>query len=230
MDHTGWKGAGFAVQWLGHALVVHSRRTRLVIDPGPSAITPPVDHLDAVILTSGRMHAIGGLLPLLGALAGARTNRALTVVHPLGDDRAPAVTAAWQHGWSDDLELVLDAVVPGQPIDVGDLEIQTFALRCGEPAWSEANAVRNLTGMGLEIRRGDARVVWVPSTVAGAQIHKRCTGAALAVLQVGAIPWPKSERPWRMTVDQAVAAAAGAEVVWLVGDDGEPVRAAETEA
>jgi hypothetical protein len=41
----------------------------------------------------------------------------------------------------------------------------------------------------------------------------------VAVIEVGRVPWPSTDTPWRLSLQDAVVAAAGADDVWLIGDD-----------
>ncbi|MEZ4236249.1 MAG: hypothetical protein R3F59_08835 [Myxococcota bacterium] len=145
------------------------------------------------------------------------------VLHvPLGDDRAAALAEVWQRGWPDRYPLVLDAQRPGAPFEVGDIAVETWAVRVGDPRWATGE-VEPGVGMALRIAAGGLVVAVALGAGPERAVQRACDGADLAVVEVGVAPWPRTDAPWRIRVDQAPLLAAGARQLWLVGDDGAPV-------
>lgn len=208
------------VVWIGGGLYVGDGVTGLLIDApeGSAAALESLDavgSLDAVLLSSGRPRAIGGLLGVLDAIGyGRPSDRALVVWSPLGEDRPGMIVDVWERGAPPNFPLVVDGEAPGALIRVGAFAIHTASVRRGEPRWVPPDVVP-VPAVGFRVS-GPVEIAYVggPATPA------LCKGAKVAVVEVGVRPWPSHPEPWRLSVDQAVRLAAGAQLVVLVGDDG----------
>lgn len=171
------------------------------------------------------MGAVRGLLGLLEALARVRSGM-LPVWAPAGEERVPSLVAAWQRGWPDRYPVMLDGSLPGQPDQIGPFEVTYAGVHHGEPDWREDRIVAAV-GSAVQVDVDGVRIVWVPGAAPGPSVRRVCTGASLAVVEVGVTPWPRSEKRWRMGVREALDGAQDAETVWLVGDDGDVVSFAD---
>ncbi len=172
--------------------------------------------LSAVILTSGRIRSVGGLLALYAALEPHRAGRPLTVHALLGEERVFAITDVWTRLWPRGFPVDLDARRPSTfelpPFGVTTQELVTGEVQGGE--------VVPMPGLGVRIRTPDLTLAFVPAARPGTGVERLCSGVELAIVEVGRLDWPKTAHPFRATVDQASALAAGAEALWIVGDDG----------
>lgn len=208
------------VVWIGGGVYVGDGVTGFLLDAPEGAATAlesldALGSLDAIFLSGGRPRAIGGLLGVLDAIGHGRpANRSLIVWAPLGEDRPSMIVDVWQRGVPPNFELIVDAEAPGAAIRIGAFTVHTVAIRRGEPQWAPPDVVP-VPAVGFRVR-GPVEVAYLggPSTAA------LCQGAKVAIVEVGVRPWPSHPEPWRLSVDQAVHRAAGAEMVVVVGDDG----------
>lgn len=168
-----------------------------------------------VVITSARASASGGLPMLLAALS-AQPGPAIDIVHLVSDQRTPLWIQAWTQGCPDGRAISVDAVMPGMPMYIEDMTIQLVGMRLGELV---AGAPRAVPGAALRAERQGDAVTWIPTCRPSTRITRLCQGSRVAVIEVGRVPWPSTDTPWRLSLQDAVVAAAGADDVWLIGDD-----------
>lgn len=186
-----------------------------------AAVGPELASVRAVVLTSGRARSLSGLVELLEALAAHRDpDLPLTLHVPLGEERGAALADLWVQHWPGRYPLTVDAERPGATFEVGALTVRTLALRSGEPDWS-AGSVRSRVAVGVSVRSGEARAAVLFGAAPEPGLERWCAGADLAVVEVGVVPWPRSDVAWRLRPDEAVAIGQGARELWIVGDDGQ---------
>lgn len=214
---------GVQVRWLSGAVYMEKDGYGLLIDAPATAVSLLEDrlpHIQSIILTSGGIASVGGLVPVLCALEATRpVDLPLSLHFAFGEERGAMMAEAWVRGWPCGYPLTLDGEVPGGRFDAGPFSIVTSGLKCGEPEWG-MKRIRPTIGLALTISAGDVTVARVPATRSTPMVSKLCRDRDLAIVDVGVIPWPESSTPWRMTVDQAVSRGSGAKCLILVGDDG----------
>jgi hypothetical protein len=224
-----FKNQDVEISWCGGGLLVEAAKSTIVLD-----CPPGVEHflpcggtgVDAVVLTSGRPQSVGGLVGLLCAASHFnRGSRSLSVYACAGEERGPALVECWQRFWRGGLDVLLDVNVPGRTIQIGEIEVLVQGLVHGEPDWS-SNSVVPAIGVSVSLRIGATQVVWVPGAAPHPGIGRLCRGVDLAIIEVGVASWPKTEKSWRLTYEEAVTHGSGAEYVWLVDDEGRRVTAA----
>lgn len=221
------------VRWVGGALWAGGPRGGVLID-APVGVDRALEEagllpsLQGVVISSSRTRSVAGLLALWDALGRAR-QRTFNVTHVLGDERTPLLAAAWAQGWPDGVGLDLDGLTPGGITEIAGVEVELVPLRMGEASWGPG-AVHPVTGCGLRLRVRGQTIAWAPTCRPGTAVARLCLGADLAVVEVGTGPWPASEAPWRLSVDDATRAGVGAREVWLVSDEGERVGGDGAEA
>lgn len=217
---------GLQVHWLHGGLYLEYQGEGLVLDAPPEAVPElerlgAMPHVHSLMLSSGRTRAVGGLVSLLCALERYRGPGApLSVRSMLGEERGPALAGAWLGAWQRPYPLLVDAIAPGSPFETGAFEVTPIPVRHGEPRWGPVSTVEPAPGHALRVCCDAGTVAWVPGAAPGPQARRACQGALLAVVEVGAEPWPQSNDRWRMTVSDALEAAQAAEETWLVADDG----------
>lgn len=205
------------VRWLGGALWVRHADGTLLID-APSGVDAllPDDGVDAVLVTSGRIEAIGGLLPLFARLDGRRRGAPLPLHAPLGDERAAGIVDVWTRLWPRGFPVDHDARRPGA-FDVAPFLVSTAPLLGGEPA---GDGVVGVPVVGVRLRADGATLAFAPACRPGTAVERLVQGADLAVVTAGVRPLPRSEGAWRASPEEAARLAAGARAGWVVGDDG----------
>lgn len=214
------------VRWIGGALWMSAGYGGLLID-APAGVHEALDRegllpsLQAVLVSSARTRPISGLLPLWDAL-GINQRRTLRVLHVLGDERTPLLAQAWAQGWPEGIRLDLDGMAPGTCFDVAGIDVELVPLRIGEPV-SGGTGGQGVAGCGLRLHTGARTISWLPCSRPGTAAARLCSGVDLAVIEIAATRWPKTEVPWRMSRNDALQAAMGASASWLVGDDGTKV-------
>ena len=210
-----------AVEWRNGALWVCRDGVAVLVDvPTGTVLGPDAPRLQSIVLTSGRMQAIGGLLPVLAELEPhRRADVPLRIYCPLGEERAPALMAAWSQGWPDRTPLTLDSSFPGAQFEVDTLGFQTFSVRSGEVHW-RSGRVDPRVAVALRIVAPEATVAWLPAAAPVAALKRICAGADLAVVEVGVESWPRTRDRWRLSVADALGIGEEAAELWVVGDDG----------
>jgi hypothetical protein len=212
---------GVGVEWIrGGGLWIRWDRGGLLLDapPAAAALGEELALLRAVVLTSGRIQSVGGLLGVLAASDRWRLPELPLPVHVLlGEERAAWIAETWERGWPERTSVALDAEVPGALFDVGPFEVKTVPVSACEPDF-RAGTLQAIPAVGLRLH-GPIDVAWIPGAAPGPAVEHLCRDADLAVVEVGVLPWPKGGR--RLRREDAIAAAAGARLLWLVGDDGE---------
>ena len=211
----------FSIRWWDGALLVRRRDVAVLVDvPAGTVLGEEACRLQSIVLTSGRMQAIGGLLPVLAELEPHRLVQVPLRVHcPLGEERAPALTAAWSQGWPDRYPLTIDSAIPGGQFEVDVIGLQTFPVRSGEVRW-RSGRVDSRIAVALKIMVPEATVVWMPAAAPAPNLMRLCAGADLAVVEVGVESWPRTKGRWRLSISDALKIGAGAGELWVVGDDG----------
>jgi hypothetical protein len=207
-----WVSAG------GHALAIDA----------PAGLSATVGNqlsaLSAVVLTSGRARAVGGLVELLEAVAGAGEREHPLVLHvPFGEERGAALADLWVQHWAGRYPLTLDSERPGSRFQVGPLEVTTLPIRSGEPVWA-TGTVSPKVGVGVEVLHRGRRLVALLGAAPEPALERYCADADWLVVEVGVTRWPRTEVPWRLRADQAVALGRTAKRLWIVGDDGRRLR------
>jgi hypothetical protein len=221
------------VRWMGGGLLVEAGGEGLVVD-APAGLADALRRLGAlgrvhgVVMSSGRMGGLRGLLGLLEELATVRRAEwPVAVWGPAGDERIPALVEAWQRGWPGRFPVALDGVQPGDSADLGAIEVSFLAIRHGEPVWGERPHVAAAPGCALRLVAAGLCVVYVPGAAPSASVARLCRGADLAIVEVGVREWPASDRRWRLSLAEALEAGAEAGELWIVGDDGALLSAAD---
>jgi hypothetical protein len=211
------------VRWLGGALLLEHPGGDVLLEapPGVDAALAHVGALRglrAVVLATGRMRSVGGLLGVLDAVSRARGRTVpVHVVHPVDVERAAVVADAWTRGWPEGVAVELDAVVPGHPVPVAGLEVTFAPLAMADAV---GDRVVPVTGSGVRVELDGVVLAWAPVARPGAALRRLCEGADLAVVEVGRRPWPEGAEGWRVDVHGADEAARTARSRWRVGDDG----------
>lgn len=218
-----WERDGLLVEWLGGAVWVELAGAGLLLDVPPGAVERLGDRLQrlrSVALTSGRVGAVGGLVPLLVELARWRVGDVpLALRFPLGEERGAMLAETWVRGWPDLYPLTLDAEVPGSTFDAGDAVVTTVPVRAGEPRWRDAT-VQPIPAVALRIEVDGRRVAWVPACAPDGALRRAASGADLAIVEVGQAPWPRTDERWRPSTADALALRERVGELWVVGDDG----------
>jgi hypothetical protein len=201
-------------------LVVSVGPDVLLIDAPPSSLdglAAWLPQVRAVVITSGRLSAVGGLLPLLCALEPHRGLDAELTLHvPPGDERAPSLAEVWVRHWPDRYPLVVDSERPGTTFEVGALTVTTQPLTTGELT---RTGVQELEAIGLLLQTPDLSVGYFRGRAELPKLE-RWLRTDLAVLEVGVAPWPRTDRPLRLRTDEAAQVARHTQELWLLGDDG----------
>lgn len=213
------------VRFLGGGVLITHGRDGVLFEAPPGISETLVaggllSRVHGVALSGGRMRAIGGLLPLLGALEPHRTDVPLPLWFPLHEERVGSVADLWTRGWPGRYDLLVDGLLPGDPFETAIGEVETIPLRRGEARWRPEPRIEGTIGVGWRIRTPDLRVAIGLGTGPTTALRRLCRDVDLAILEVGQAPWPSSSTPWRLTLTDAVTAGDGARVLWLVGDDG----------
>lgn len=218
------------VSWVAGALVVDVGGDVVLFDTPaglPEALGPTLGRVRALVFTTGRIRSVGGLVPLLCALEPHRSVDAALPVHPpLGDERSAALAEVWERFWPDRYPIVLDVVRPGGSFDVGPLQVTTFPIQVGEPRWRDGTVDPGV-GVGLRIETPDLTVALLLGAAPSSGLARITADVDLAVIEVGVVPWPRTPVPWRLRPDEAVALGVGARELWVTGDDGQRLDAAE---
>jgi hypothetical protein len=206
--------------WVEGTLVVSVGADVLLVDAPPGAMRGLgawLPHVRAVALTSGRLSAVGGLLPLLCALEPHRGLDAELTLHlPPSDERAPALAEVWMRHWPDRYPLVVDSERPGTTFEVGAIRVTTQPLSTGELA---RTGIQELEALGLVLQTPDLSVGYFRGRAELPKLE-RWLRTDLALLEVGVLPWPRTDRPLRLRTDEVAQIAKHTRELWLLGDDG----------
>lgn len=212
------------VHWLGGGLFLDRAGEGLLVDVPAGAAdllraAGALSSVRSVLLTSGRVRAVEGLVPLLCALEPLRDDSPLPIRTCLGEERGPTLASAWTRAWPDRYPLLLDALAPGSEEEIGAFSIRTIPLRHGEPRW-RTGTVEPAVAVAVRVTVPEGVIAWVPGAAPSPAVRRACRGADLAVVEVGVEPWPQTPEPWRLTLEEALRDADEAGEAWLVGDDG----------
>ena len=211
----------FFVGWREGALLVQRGSIAVLVDAPPGTqLGAEAALIQSIVLSSGRMQAIGGLLPVLAALEPHRVANVPLRVHcPLGEERAPSLLAVWSQGWPDRYPLTMDSAYPGSQFEVGQLGFETLPVISGEVQWHRREVTPQVA-VAVKIIAPEATVVWVPAAAPDAGLRRICAGADLAVVEVGVEEWPRTPERWRLAVTDALHIGSDVGELWIVGDDG----------
>jgi hypothetical protein len=219
-----------SVLWIGGAVVLRVGDDVVVVDV-PAGLTQTlcdrglVKRIRTVLVSTGGVASIGGLLPLLHEVARHQSPEfPFVLCGPMGDERVGLMAELWSRGWPDQLTIGVDALVPGTTCEVGSLMARTVGLEMGEPVWQPEQTVRAVTGLGWRFEMGKTAIVWLKSCAPSPYLARLCRGATLAILEVGVQPWPSSDRQWRLSSTDASQIGLLAQELWLVGDQGGPLQ------
>ncbi len=219
-----WQGDGLVVTWLMGGVYIESGGDGLLLDvpPGSSRLMSPTQlgRLRAVALSGGRMQSIGGMVGLLCQLEPGRSqDAALSLWFALGHERGPMLAETWVRGWGR-YPVTLDAEAPGAEFDVGAMAVKTVSYAAGEPRWGDEPTVESRQAVGFRVTVAGQTIAYAPAAARPQAVQRLVRGADLAIVEVGAVPWPRSDRQWRLTLADAVQATADVQNTWIVGDDG----------
>lgn len=221
-----------SVRWIHGGLWVQCQHVGLVIDAPlgcRDALKSELPIIQTIALTSGRMSSLRGLLALLEGVSSARRHPlGLTVLGPMADERAPALVDAWSRSWRDRCPVHIDGIGPGDETQCGPMTIQLNPVRHAELNGQFPLGVDSAHGCAAIITTPDVRIAWVPGAAPSSAVRRACRGTDLAVVEIGVTPWPETpQAQWRLTLQDALQASPEAGELWVVGDDGQPLTAAE---
>ncbi|MFT6158339.1 MAG: hypothetical protein ACJAZO_002537 [Myxococcota bacterium] len=226
-----WQRGDTTVRWIQGGLWVQHQHVGLVVDAPLGCCDALQDKLpivQTIALTSGRIASLRGLLALLEGVSSARRHPlGLTVLGPMADERAPALVDAWSRGWRNRCPVQIDGIAPGDGAECGPMTVQLAPVRHAEPNGQFPLGIDDAHGCAAIITTPDARIVWVPGAAPSNAVRRCCRGADLAVVEVGVTPWPDDTTQWRLTLQDALAASDDVGELWVVGDDGHPLSAAD---
>ena len=226
-----WSVGQTHVHWLQGGLLVRHGHAAVLLDAPRGVADVAAEWLPRVhgiAISSGRMASVRGLLALLEAVSLTRPRgTAFTVLGPADDQRIPAIVEVWTRGWPGRNPVHLDGLLPGDTAEVGGLPLELVSIPHGEPTADDPPRVRRAAGYAVRVHTPDGIVAWVPGAAPGPAVRRACRNAALAVVEVGVVPWPTSDQPWRLTLADALSAVGANTTLWVVGDDGARLDAAE---
>lgn len=209
--------------WAEGTLVVSVDHDVLLIDAPPVSVAllqPWLPNVRAIALTSGRLSSVGGLLPMLCALEPHRgPDSALTLHLPGSDERGAALAEVWVRCWPDRYPLTIDSDRPGSDFEVGRITVHTHPLETAEIVHGAASVQ---DAIGMIVRTPDLAIAYLRG-MAPPRMLERWLAVDLAILEVGLSPWPRTDRPLRLRIDEASRIGASAGELWLVSDEGRSV-------
>lgn len=220
-----WTRGELEVRWLSGGVWLQLGDDALLLDapPGCEVGLSQVDRgaLRAVALSSGHVRAVGGLVGLLCALEPARRADLPLELHTLwGEERGPMLAEAWVRGWTERYPITLDVDSPGAAFEVGPFHVEPLAVPRGEPRWLPEATVESVLAQAFRVDVDGVRVAYLPGCGPGTSAARVLDGVDLAIVEVGVVPWPRTERRWRLSsLDAATLIPEGTDA-WLVGDDG----------
>ena len=218
------------VHWLGGAVVLCVRDDVVLVDT-PPGLVHILDKLDliqgvrSVAVSSGKIASTGGLISIMDAMARHHSADFPFVLRgPIADERPGIMVEAWSRGWPDRFSIGLDGMIPGTNFQMGPFHVRTIGLEIGEPLYQPEAQVRGTMGLGWRFELGDTAIVWIRTCAPLDALARFCQDATLAILEVGVQTWPKSDRRWRLSVNDASRYGVLAQELWLVGDEGGPLN------
>jgi len=225
-----FESGNLQVIWMDGAVALTRGEDTLLLDAPPGVIQHLNHHdllpsLRTVCCSSGQMSSLGGLLPLLDEVHRVQSSRfPFTLRAPMGDERLGLVVEAWSRGWPGRVPIGLDGLYPGAKFEMGSWRVRTFGIEMGEVIYGEHPHIEPCVGIAWRIEVEGETIVWIRSCTPHQMIEKMCKDASLAIVEVGVRPWPKSERRWRLSVSNASQYGMLAKELWLVGDEGGPLK------
>lgn len=181
---------------VGDALWIEWGAEGLLIDAPTGTAAALLDRRNqvcSVLLTSGRLDRVSGLVGVLASLGRGETP--LVVRFPVTDERGALLVEAWQRGWAH-YPVTLDAIGPGADLAVGRGMVHTEALSDeGEPP-----------PLGVRLVFGDTTIGVLPRCRLDGAAARIASGCDLLVVELGG----------SLSAGQA-ARLAGAAELWLVG-------------
>lgn len=175
-----WVNGPVRVERIGGALWIEHRGEGVLVDAPPgtaSSLGDRLGRLRSVVLTSGRLERVSGLVSVLGALV-APGSAGLTVRFPLSDERGALLVEAWQRAWPD-REVTVDGVGPGAELEIVGADVLTVALSDpgGEPP-----------PMGLRfVFPGGPALAVLPRCRLDGAVRRAGRGADLLVIEPGGL-------------------------------------------
>lgn len=172
-----WAKGPVSVERIGGALWIEAHGEGILVDaPAGTAqlLGDRTERLRSVLLLSGRIERVSGLVSVLAALPQA-ADVPLVLRFPLSDERAGVLAEAWQRGWGD-FPVTLDGVAPGETFDVGPAEARSVALRhprSGPPP------------MGVQVLWAGAAIAILPQCLRDGAARSICRDADLVVCELG---------------------------------------------
>jgi hypothetical protein len=139
-----------------------------------SALGERVGGLRSIVLLSGRLERVSGLVSVFARLQ-RPSGIPLTLRCPLSDERATTLAEAWQRAWGA-FPLTIDAIAPGHRVDVGSARLRTIAL--SDPGGGPPP-------MGIALTRSDATVAVLPRCRPDGAARSIVRGADLLVAELG---------------------------------------------
>ena len=220
MRHALSRDADIALVPGGAVLRIRGRSVAFEAGEGMAAGLQPDDlrALDGLLVSSGAMADIAGLLPLLHARAAYPGE--LTLVHPLGDERVGALLEAWDRGFPGRLQVSDDAVHPDTTIALAGLRIEVVGLPRAEVVPGEPPRLASLPAVGWRVRGQGFTVAWARAPAPSRALDALLRGADLAVVSVGTTAVPGLEGRWRLRPDEAARFAPAVRALWVVDEAG----------
>lgn len=180
----------------------------------------PATHLHALLLSSGSMSDLAGLIPLLARRS--LGSAPLLVCTPLATDRPGLLIEAWQRGWPDHLELILDGVYPGAEIEIGRAKLRAVGLERPEDHPGAPGPKASAPCLGWSATCGRHRIAIARAGAPGRNLDRLIVGADAAVLG-SASPQPTLKgRPLALRREQAERYRESVKTLILLDSDGQP--------
>jgi len=192
---------GDATVYWERGLHIEQGEHHVVIDPArPSSA-------NAMLLSNGSLRTVAGLLRALDGV-----DRPVPVIHPLTDERVPALAAYWSSHFPGPA-LPLDGIPPDAVLDFGPIDVSAFAVRTEDGQ-----------ALGYQVQLGASAVVYVPASVPSAAVRGRVGASELAVIRVGT---PEGDAA-RFVASPQDAAMMGGRAIWMIDHNDRPASLPES--
>jgi hypothetical protein len=213
-------GSHTVVDQVGEGFLIRSRGTSLLLDAGPGVAsnlpTSIAEHLDAIVLSSGDLRDIAGLLRVLERRS--EGPKPLTVVFPLGEERTSAILDAWERGWPDRLTLLQDGVHPGSTVQIGSIELEPCALRRLEAFRGHWVPIQ---GLAWRFHISGQTIAYARGACFDRSLEHLVSESVLVILDVRQPGANASHH--RLTADQAQRFQTSTNDLWVVTEGGEDI-------